>query len=136
MQSGSDNCCCSWCLSHLQLLQDLSLALLQLKRFSSLLLCLPATAAAAALLIGAWQRQYRGVASCYASSLRLLTAVDAVTVMVVSAAGGADWGLAEAVEEGSILGPRLLFTGEGGLEIWAVWHPLGLKPNPGAWAAV
>ncbi|WIA11160.1 hypothetical protein OEZ85_011297 [Tetradesmus obliquus] len=26
-------------------------------------------------------------------------------------AGGADWGLAEAVEEGSILGPRLLFTG-------------------------
>ncbi|KAF6264221.1 hypothetical protein COO60DRAFT_1698458 [Scenedesmus sp. NREL 46B-D3] len=29
-------------------------------------------------------------------------------------AGGADWGLAEAVEEGSILGPRLLFTGTSG----------------------
>ena len=26
-------------------------------------------------------------------------------------AGGADWGLAQAVEEGCILGPRLLFTG-------------------------
>ncbi|KAL4423484.1 hypothetical protein ABPG77_003617 [Micractinium sp. CCAP 211/92] len=26
-------------------------------------------------------------------------------------AGGADWGLAQAVEEGTILGPRLLFTG-------------------------
>lgn len=26
-------------------------------------------------------------------------------------AGGADWGLAEAVEEGSILGPTVLFTG-------------------------
>eukprot|EP00878_Enallax_costatus_P029472 GHUV01031959.1.p1 GENE.GHUV01031959.1~~GHUV01031959.1.p1 ORF type:complete len:291 (+),score=45.05 GHUV01031959.1:548-1420(+) len=26
-------------------------------------------------------------------------------------AGGADWGLAEAVEEGSVLGPRILFTG-------------------------
>lgn len=28
-----------------------------------------------------------------------------------SGAGGADWGLAQAVEEGAILGPRLLFTG-------------------------
>jgi imidazolonepropionase-like amidohydrolase len=27
-------------------------------------------------------------------------------------AGGADWGLAEAVQEGSILGPRILFVGE------------------------
>lgn len=26
-------------------------------------------------------------------------------------AGGADWGLAQAVEEGTILGPRLLFSG-------------------------
>lgn len=26
-------------------------------------------------------------------------------------AGGADWGLAQAVEEGTIPGPRLLFTG-------------------------
>jgi hypothetical protein len=31
----------------------------------------------------------------------------------MSPAGGADWGLAEAVEEGSILGPSILFTGEG-----------------------
>jgi hypothetical protein len=29
-----------------------------------------------------------------------------------AAAGGADWGLAAAVDEGSILGPRVLFTGE------------------------
>ncbi len=26
-------------------------------------------------------------------------------------AGGADWGLAQALEEGAVLGPRLLFTG-------------------------
>jgi imidazolonepropionase-like amidohydrolase len=26
-------------------------------------------------------------------------------------AGGADWGLAQALEEGDVLGPRLLFTG-------------------------
>ena len=26
-------------------------------------------------------------------------------------AGGADWGLAQAVEEGTVRGPRLLFTG-------------------------
>ena len=26
-------------------------------------------------------------------------------------AGGADWGLAAAVDEGTVLGPRLLFTG-------------------------
>lgn len=26
-------------------------------------------------------------------------------------AGGADWGLAQAVDEGHVLGPRLLFTG-------------------------
>lgn len=30
---------------------------------------------------------------------------------VAVCAGGADWGLAEAVEEGSILGPTVLFTG-------------------------
>jgi imidazolonepropionase-like amidohydrolase len=27
-------------------------------------------------------------------------------------AGGADFGLAQAVEEGTVLGPRLLFTGD------------------------
>jgi hypothetical protein len=34
-----------------------------------------------------------------------------VLLLAAAVAGGADWGLAEAVEEGSILGPSVLFTG-------------------------
>ena len=35
----------------------------------------------------------------------------AINSQLAPARAGADWGLAQAVEEGAILGPRLLFTG-------------------------
>jgi hypothetical protein len=47
----------------------------------------------------------------------------ALPTAAAAAAGGADWGLAEALEEGSILGPRLLFTGAGGAAVLLAWLP-------------
>ena len=42
--------------------------------------------------------------------------------------GGADFGLAQAVEEGHILGPRLLFTGHALSQVGAQCQVLGRVP--------
>jgi hypothetical protein len=48
-------------------------------------------------------------------------------------AGGADWGLAQAVEEGDVLGPRLLFTGAHTLAPHVLLHLCSVLPLEALW---
>jgi hypothetical protein len=48
---------------------------------------------------------------CFLATVSLHPDIPARGFTTVRDAGGADWGLAQAVDDGSILGPRILFTG-------------------------
>jgi hypothetical protein len=57
--------------------------------------------------------RYRPESLVTAGAAEVLGAMLLRGFTTVRDAGGADWGLARAVEEGAVLGPRVLFTGEG-----------------------